>query len=269
MRDKGRRSFLRELGGLAIAGVASVNVLGASASARAAEPEAGPVRRVMVIGSSMIVGALGRGIADSLAERGYETERRSKSASGLSRPDFYDWPKEVRDAMRSFEPDATVVMFGGNDAQGIWTRSDPKWIRFTESHWPAGYAARVAELADLLTEGGQRLCWLGAPRMGIGSLDDRMQLLNALYAQQMAIRPNGKFIPTAPALADDRGRYARSLRIDGDMVEVRTHDGVHVTMAGARRVVRYVTPKIDAFLSEPLVIDGQRLDGRCLPPSRR
>jgi len=270
MRDTGRREFCRSLGQGIVCGLSAATVLGVQARARAAEKTARkPVSKVMVIGSSMIVGALGRGLADALEARGYVTDRRSRSASGLSRPDFYDWPREVRDAMRSFSPDATVVMFGGNDAQGIWTRGDPKWIRFTESHWPAGYAERVAELADLLTADGQRLVWLGAPRMASHSLDERMALLNSLYARQMAIRPNATFIPTAPALADKNGRYARSLRIDGESVEVRTHDGVHVTMAGARRVVEHVTPGIDRFLSMPRLSGGRSADARCLPRTKK
>ena len=234
--------------------------------ARASETSRSPVRRVMIVGSSMIVGALGRGLGDALTERGFEIDRRSRSASGLSRPDFHDWPKEARAAMREFRPDATVVMFGGNDAQGIWTRTDPKWIRFTEpAKWRVWYARRIAEFADIVTEGGQRLVWLGAPRMGSTELDKRMRLLNSLYAQQMAIRPNGLYVPTAAALAAPNGRYARALKIGKTMVDVRTHDGVHVTMAGARRVVEFVTPAVSEFLARPRLLEAPCEVG-CLEP---
>src|SRR4051794_37492757 len=40
-----------------------------------------------------------------------------KVSSGLTRPDFFDWPKRLQDQVRKIRPDIVVVDFGGNDAQ--------------------------------------------------------------------------------------------------------------------------------------------------------
>src|SRR5207248_4519629 len=44
-----------------------------------------------------------------------------KVSSGLTRPDFFDWPKRLQDQVRKLRPDVVVVDFGGNDAQPIQT----------------------------------------------------------------------------------------------------------------------------------------------------
>ena len=50
-------------------------------------------------------------------------------SSGLSRPDFYDWPQRLVDQIVVFRPDAAVVLFGGDFlklAYGpLWTEAAP------------------------------------------------------------------------------------------------------------------------------------------------
>ena len=42
-------------------------------------------------------------------------------ASGLERPDVFNWFTHVRDVMETDKPRAVVLMFGGNDDHGFMT----------------------------------------------------------------------------------------------------------------------------------------------------
>ena len=49
----------------------------------------------------------------------FETTLHYENATGLTRPDFYDWPAAFRQDMEAHRPEVAFVLFGGNDSQGI------------------------------------------------------------------------------------------------------------------------------------------------------
>ncbi len=68
-----------------------------------------------------------------------------ENATGLTRPDFFDWPAALADDMDD-PPAAEVVflLFGGNDAQGLVTPDgDASSRRSTDPAWQAEYGRRV------------------------------------------------------------------------------------------------------------------------------
>ena len=67
-----------------------------------------------------------------------------KVSSGLTRPDFFDWPKHLQDQVRKLRPDVVVVDFGGNDAQPIKT-DDGKQYDVTDPQWLVEYSKRVGD----------------------------------------------------------------------------------------------------------------------------
>lgn len=206
--------------------------------------------RVLIVGGSTMVGALGKYLATAFEELGHTVERKAKSSSGLARPDFYDWPRAGAQAQASFQPDATVVMFGGNDGQGLRMppEADVDWIRWHEDGWSEEYARRVTAFADAVAPSGQHVFWLAMPPMRQRKLDERMQRMNAIFEQQMAARANGHLIETHSVLADADGGYADSLRISGKNVRVRAQDGMHLSRAGAQVLVEHVVPRVQAQL---------------------
>ena len=207
--------------------------------------------RVLITGGSAMVGALGKYLGDALEQAGYTTERKAKSASGLARPDFFDWPRAAAEAYAELRPHATVVMFGGNDGQGLRMPpdADREWIRWHDDGWSEEYARRVDAFADAVTPGGEHLFWMGMPPMRQSKLDARMQRMNAIFEERMAARPHGHFIETRSALSDDHGSYADELRIDGRTVRVRSPDGIHYSRAGAKVLVEHVVPHVRQHLA--------------------
>lgn len=230
-------------------------IAGASAACAAAvapRPAAaadGP--RVLLIGGSQIAGAFGMYLRKALMKSGYVVRREAKSASGLARPDFFNWPRLTAALLASFEPDAVVVMFGANDAQGIRMPrgSDPRWLRWHEPEWIVEYRRRIRDFAELLApDHARQLFWLGMPAMGEPRLDARVQVINEAYATHIESRESGFYIETRPVLADEHGDFVDHMQIDGDRVRIRAHDGVHIRGPGATRLVQHVKPIIERHL---------------------
>ncbi|MEM7674594.1 MAG: hypothetical protein AAF449_01185 [Myxococcota bacterium] len=102
-------------------------------------------RRVLVIGASSIQFAIGVELEKRLP-RDYaniRVKRFGQLATGLSRPDFMDWPKKLNELAKQFKPDLVICNFGGNDAQAIpegeYGRVEydtPQWMTNTGSASP-------------------------------------------------------------------------------------------------------------------------------------
>lgn len=228
---------------------ATLGLAGAAALGRPRLAHAGNAK-VLVVGDSMIAGAVGIALARDLEEAGYRVKRRGKTSSGLARPDFFDWIAEATKLHAANLPDAVVCMFGGNDGQGLYMgKSAPsKWIRWAEPGWDEEYRRRIDAFADAITPAGQKLFWIGMPIMGPERLRQRVAHMNTLYRERMEARGNGRFIDVWDALADEQGNYQERLIVDGSKQRVRADDGVHMTLAGASLVVQRVRPVLDGTL---------------------
>lgn len=238
-----RRSLLR---GLAAAAAAAL----APRTARAADPSA---TRILIVGDSMIAGAVGLFLENGLRKvHGYQVRRKGKSSTGLARPDFFSWPTEATRQVEEFQPDAAVVMFGGNDVQGL-RMPGGGWITWHEPGWAEEYARRVNAFADIVAPGGKPLFWIGMPVMRPEKFHLRVQRVNTIYRAEMAIRPGARFIDIWRLLADDDGEYTDRLDADGEpggkTVRVRAGDGIHLSIEGAHRVEAFAREIIHETLS--------------------
>jgi len=212
-------------------------------------------KRILLVGDSMIAGALGLFLERSLREQfGYEVQRKGKSSTGLARPDFFNWIKEAKRQIEAFpDADATVVMFGGNDVQGLKMGRGDNWIRWQEDGWRDEYARRVTEFADLVAPNGKHLFWIGMPVMRPEKFHLRVQRVNTIFRAEMAIRPGGHFVDIWRLLADENGNYADRIRIEPDAkkVRVRAGDGIHLSVAGAHHIKNTVRDVIHTTLEGP------------------
>jgi len=156
-----------------------------------------------------------------------------KVASGLTRPDFFDWPaylqQDIDKRKRPFE--AVALMFGANDGQDV--KVDDKQLNFGTGSWKAMYAKRVGGVMDLyLKRGVQRVYWVGMPRMGIGWFNKRMELMNGIYKAEAAKRaPRVEYIDAWTIVDAPAKTY---------QAKYRQADKVHMTVEGGMKVAEAV-----------------------------
>jgi hypothetical protein len=240
MVDRSRRRFVH----------GALLATAATTLSRPARGEEGKPR-ALIVGASSMLGALGREIEDALKAAGFATRRTTRGSSGLSRPDFFDWPKVGAKAYREHEPDVVIVNFGGNDAQGLKMpdRHDPPWIRWPESGWSAEYGRRVVQFANVVAPQGEHLFWVGMPPMRSPSFDARVRKINKIVRTSLEGRPGGHYVDVRPIMSKG-GAYSDSVRVDGVERRVREPDGVHINRAGGRHVASVLLPKIKKALQE-------------------
>lgn len=231
----GRRQFMTLSGAAALA----VSLPGV---ARAAGKP-----KIAVIGDSMIAGGFGLFLARDLQKQhGYPVLRRGKTSSGLARPDFFDWMKEAERLVGEFSPDVSVVMFGGNDVQGLYMGKG-EWIRWQDPEWSAEYARRVVAFCDIIAPAQQSIFWVGMPVMRPPKFHARVQRVNTIFRAEMAIRKNAHFIDAWNVLADENGEYADRIHLEppeegtkAKKVRVRAGDGIHLSPKGAEHLKAHV-----------------------------
>ena len=253
IRDSSRLTRRRLLQGSAAAALfAPIRV--ASAEEPAAE-DAAEKAHILIVGDSMIAGGFGIVLERELRkEHGYSTVRRGKSSSGLARPDFFDWMEEAKRLVEEKQPDYSVVMFGGNDVQGLYhtkaMRKDgaPKWLKWNDERWPKEYARRVNEFCDILSPDGQPIFWVGLPTMRPDYFRSKCETVNTIYRAEMAIRSDATYVDTWHVLADEDGNYADKICLEPPTeegkrckkVRVRAGDGIHINATGSHHMKAHV-----------------------------
>lgn len=207
-------------------------------------PTRGDPLRVYLGGDSM-----SQVFGESFSRIGHDTGVVSTAlefrfSSGLTRPEYFDWPKRLRALVAGKDrPEVAVVVFGTNDAQRITTASGT--ASFGTDRWKKEYAERVRSIMRLLTDAGVDVYWVGLPVMRSDTLTKRVAVLDDIYAAEAAQVPHVTFVDSRPMSVDANGRYAAYLPgADGAPVRVRADDGVHFTPAGGDRLAREVLRRI-------------------------
>jgi hypothetical protein len=168
-----------------------------------------------------------------------------KLASGLSRPDYFDWPTRISEVMAAHDPDAVILMFGGNDAQNIRT-DDGRWLKRFGAQWEEEYRRRIAVVMDLAAANQERVVlWVGQPPMREEGFDSRMQQLNDLYRAEADERQGVHYLDLRSLFTDDSGNYARYLPNSSEkLVDVRLTDGVHLSHWGGEWLSKFLLNEI-------------------------
>ena len=165
-------------------------------------------------------------------------------ATGLTRPDVFNWFDHVRKRMKTLRPRAVVLGFGGNDDKAYMTGL-PEGVsidRFGGSVWRREYARRVGGLMDTINRAGAYVVWIGLPQTKNAEQTRRFDVVNAVV-QQEARRREGRaaFIDTYTMFAGDDGGYTDYLpTASGGLRKVRAEDGVHFEREGGDMIAREV-----------------------------
>jgi len=201
--------------------------------------------KLWIIGDSFVE-LFGPALENDAAETGVmETEVDFRFISGLVRSDYFDWPAHITQRLPEVQPDAVVVMFGGNDGQpltrqGVELQPDtPEWLEV--------YHELVGEAMDVMLTGTTRVYWVGLPIMRDDRFTQRVIGFNQVYEEEAAARPGVVYVDIFELFQDENGDYSTYLRTDsGDLLDMRMEDGAHFSWNGAYRLSEFVLETIAA-----------------------
>jgi hypothetical protein len=219
---------------LALSATADAEVIDLSARARA--------MNVAVIGDS-VANDLKRGLQD-LFERTPHVRvlDQTRFATGLVRTEYFNWNGTVRDFLKRQNPDAIVVVIGGNDRQPIRVngiRLDP-----LSRPWLAEYERRVAHFMDTVKRSRAKVYWVGLPAVRADKLTAAYRVMNGVYRRQAA-RHGFAFVDIGSKFLTPDGAYSSfGQSLEGVKRQLREDDGMHFTQAGRLLFAHYVARAI-------------------------
>jgi hypothetical protein len=212
-------------------------------------PTADNPLRVYLAGDSLAQG-WGEVLQGELAESDvYDVEDHVRSSTGLTRPDFFNWPDALQQDVESFQPQVVVVTFGGNDGQPL-RDDDGDYHDVTDPKWAEVYGARTGAVMDYLGANGRKLIWVGVPNAKSESLNQRMEIIRGVAKAEAEKRPNVAYVDSWELFQGAGGGYAEYI-VDEDGVAkpMRANDGYHMSFTGYQRWARAVKAEIDAALT--------------------
>lgn len=215
------------------------------------EPATPPApKKVLILGDSLAATGFGALLERKLdAHPDIECGRKGKSASGLARPDFFDWPAEAKKQIEAKKPELVVVIMGGNDGQDM-TPAKKKGKRTPWSDvdaWKADYRTRMdAFLAEVVSD-DRKVLWLGLPTMGLRSLEKKLETIRAI--QKEAVDAQGdraSYLDTAPFVTDASGELLTEAKVKSSKKAqpIRAEDRIHFTMSGSEYFADQVYPEV-------------------------
>jgi uncharacterized protein len=170
-------------------------------------------------------------------------------ATGLERPDVFNWFTHLKTELRVLKPNAVVFDVGGNDDHGYMTGLT-KGVNidgFGTPSWTAEYRRRVGGVMDTVARAHAFLVWIGLPITSDPAQTERFDTINAIVEQEAAKRPGAvAFVDTYATFASDSGGFTQYLTTtNGGTVLVRAPDGVHFAPAGGDIVARLVLHRLN------------------------
>jgi hypothetical protein len=193
--------------------------------------------RVVVVGDSLAQG-LGAFMERAMNPSLSLVSSQGVISSGLSRPEYYDWPKRLQHIENVFHPDLVIVLLGENDFQNLLTPDGRLEIARDTPGWSKAYDRRVRDLVDIAVNNGSHLVWAGIPIVENTGRWEYIRHVDASYRAVVNQIPNAAYLDTWSMFTGNGGRYAAYLRIGGKVVQVRESDGVHFTPAGYTMIAR-------------------------------
>jgi hypothetical protein len=211
--------------------------------------------RIWIAGDSLVV-VPGESVLREIAgNRAFDATDaiEGRIATGLERPDVFNWFTHVRDLMETKKPRAVVVMFGGNDDHNLMTGvpEGREVGSFGSPTWRAEYRRRVATVMDTITRGGGFLVWIGLPISRDTDQTLRYDVINAIVQTEAAKRKGRvAYLDTYYFFAGEDGGFAQYVEdATGRLVKMRAEDGVHFERAAgdliAEKVVDLLAERYD------------------------
>lgn len=202
--------------------------------------------RILLTGDSLMEG-LGPQMKEALD--GYKNITLipiGKKSTGLSRPDFYNWPAVLEANLKKHRPNIVIMWVGTNDPQnihGMKGLGDPCSIE-----WQKAYYGKLMEIVQLTHRYRAKLIFMGPPVMAKEPLNSQLIVINKIM-RWTSRRNRAEFLDTRIILADTRGKYRhKSILSNGKTAPLRTPDKIHITAHGNNLVMDRLLPYVGKYI---------------------
>jgi hypothetical protein len=209
--------------------------------------EKSPTAKVVLVVGDFMAGGLAEGLTDVYAGNAeVRVVERAKGSSGFARPDFHNWPEEVKTLIETEKPALVAVMIGSNDRQemNIGELREPPMT----DPWLKEYTARATALGTSIRQAGVPFVWVGMPSFKSKKMTSDMLVLNDVY-RTAAQASGGEFIDIWEGFVDEAGAYVQTgPDINGQPVRLRSSDGINMTRPGKRKLAFYAEKPLAKIL---------------------
>lgn len=190
-----------------------------------------PNKEFLFMGDSLMQG-VAINLNKNLRNLGIKTEDLSKQNTGLSYKSYFNWAKTIENAfLTNSNIKYLVVLLGPNDPWDI--RKGKNYLHFGSQAWKEIYKTRVDEIMQIAQKYKVKILWFEVPPVKKDSLNDKIQILNEIYRQEV-LKNKEIFIDTKASFSIN-DRYSTYIKNENNKtIKVRTDDGVHFTTNGAK-----------------------------------
>lgn len=261
-----RPIFWLRAAGMALCLVLPLGVAPGMAAATATTDSAASLKiRIAFAGDSIVDNywsGVGRIIdANPCLKNSIELGRFARNGTGLTRGDRVYWPREIKRIDDNFKPTLSVLSIGLNDQQFI---VDGNGLRtaWGAPDWTDKYRHELDEFLKAAVATRSIVLVIGMPAMRDTNDNNDINGKNAMFETAIAALgdPNLHYVEPwrlHAAGAESFASYGPDK--SGKLVQIRTADGQHFTVAGEDLAANYLFPKI----VEALEAAGKNLD-QCL-----
>ncbi len=159
-------------------------------------------------------------------------------STSLARPDYFNWPAHLAALLDEDPPEVVILFMGANDHQDMADAAGERLVEGSAG-WQAEWTHRLEVTLDLLVDPERQILWVTQPPMRDGGLDEGVRLINSLAAQVIAERDLVTEVDIWDLFGGDGG-YQNRLVGDGETIDARVDDGVHLTRSAASWVADLV-----------------------------
>jgi hypothetical protein len=208
-------------------------------------PSAEDPLRVLVLGDSLGID-LGDVLVNDLTGTGVVLATLDGQVStGLTRPDYFNWPAELSADLPHYTPQVIVIMMGANDAQDF---PGPPDVPFGTRAWDAQYRSRVESFMAEATSRGAQVIWVGMPPMQDPVLSAAMSRIDGIVRRAAGHVRGVEYLASWTVLGTSTGQFTPYRVVAGQEVNVREPDGTHISPGGAQVLSNVVEQAIRTHL---------------------
>lgn len=203
--------------------------------------------KLYVIGDFLAAG-LATALPEALDETvSVEIARETRNASGLARPDDYNWSARIDSILREQTVHIAIIMLGTNDRRRI--RTARGFEDFGTEAWAEAYRLRVDSIIEKLTKAKVAVYWMGLPIVADEGARAEYEQINSIIRERVYLG-GVKYIDTWNGFADQFGNYsAYGPSVEGVTKRLRDNNGIGFTAEGNRKLAEFASSVVKRDLA--------------------